>query len=195
MATGEIYSFVEKFVSLWKSGLDASLSFETQAGEASVSLRLGLGTFSSEANTVEKQSTSKKVSPSRLRRRQRREKARIEAAARLGSQISMNQTSEEDVASPNVYVEVTTKAEVSEEEALSQTGILTAETNDENANEERNFATVKVDACDQDITVESELQVETERGEESDLSTQLHNMIKQSRKNRKLWKKFNTLPS
>ena len=26
MATGEIYSFIEKFLSLWKSGLDASLN-------------------------------------------------------------------------------------------------------------------------------------------------------------------------
>ena len=112
----------------------------------------------------------------------------------------MNQTSEEDVATSNVYVEDASKAEVFEEEATSQ--IVTAETDDENANEERNYATVKVDmvkdkidACDQDTSMESELQVETEKGEESDLSTQLHNMIKQSRKNRKLWEKSNTLPS
>ena len=39
----EMNSFFGKFASLWKSGNDASLMFETHAGQACVTLRLGLG--------------------------------------------------------------------------------------------------------------------------------------------------------
>jgi len=39
----EVSSFVNKFSSLWRSGCDASLHFESQAGQAYVTIRLGLG--------------------------------------------------------------------------------------------------------------------------------------------------------
>ena len=38
-----VHSFVGKFMNLWKSGTDASLQFETHAGQVCVTLRLGLG--------------------------------------------------------------------------------------------------------------------------------------------------------
>ena len=76
MATAEINSFVGKFLNLWKSGFDASLKFETRAGKASVSISLGLGAFSETDNVAEKPCSVKRVSPSRIRRRLRRAKAR-----------------------------------------------------------------------------------------------------------------------
>ena len=39
----ELDSFVRKFVLLWKSGCDAKLSVETEAGNAFVNLSVGLG--------------------------------------------------------------------------------------------------------------------------------------------------------
>ena len=40
---GELYSFVRKFESLWKSGCNAKLHVETEAGHAFVHLQVGLG--------------------------------------------------------------------------------------------------------------------------------------------------------
>ena len=39
----ELNSFVGKFVSLWKAGLDANLLVTTHAGEAKLTLEVGLG--------------------------------------------------------------------------------------------------------------------------------------------------------
>ena len=83
----EVSSFVNKFVNLWKSGCDASLHMESQAGQAFVTIRLGLGTgaYSTSNSRQNKQfqhseSKVKKVSPSRMRRRARRSAARQVAA-------------------------------------------------------------------------------------------------------------------
>ena len=63
----EINSFVGKFASLWKQGYNVNLNLESKAGKAQVTLSLGLDDF-----PVEKTCLQKKVSPSRLRRRERR---------------------------------------------------------------------------------------------------------------------------
>ena len=73
----EMNSFVGKFESLWKSGRDASLMFETHAGQACVTLRLGLGEHPHKQ--YQEQKLKKKVSPSQQRRRDRRAAARVEA--------------------------------------------------------------------------------------------------------------------
>ena len=72
----EINSFIGKFTSLWQKGHDASLYMETQAGKAFVVLRLGLGE-NPQQNTFRPQ---QRVSPSRLRRREKRAAARRESA-------------------------------------------------------------------------------------------------------------------
>ena len=43
MAGNELDSFVRKFINLWQSGCDAKLQIESEAGNAYVSLRVGLG--------------------------------------------------------------------------------------------------------------------------------------------------------
>ena len=98
MATAEINSFVGKFLNLWKSGFDTSLKFETRAGKASISISLGLGAFSETDNVAEKPCSVKRVSPSRIRRRLRRAKARQNIACREESHTAVkDESSEEDV--------------------------------------------------------------------------------------------------
>ena len=63
----EINSFVGKLSSLWKQGYNVSLNLEAQAGKVYVTLKLGL-----EDNIQQKAFPQKKVSPSRLRRWQKR---------------------------------------------------------------------------------------------------------------------------
>ena len=72
----EINSFVTKFQQLWKAGRDAHMDFETHAGKAWVNLRLGLGEYPSDS--IVKQHHLKRLSPSRLRRRERRAADRLE---------------------------------------------------------------------------------------------------------------------
>ena len=67
----ELNSFMLKFMNLWASGSNATLTIETHAGEACASLRVGLG----QHPVKEKKrpfEVKKKVSPSRQRRRARR---------------------------------------------------------------------------------------------------------------------------
>ena len=59
-----VQSFVGKFMNLWKSGKDASLQFETHAGQACVTLRLGLGEHPHQQQHREEQGSKKKASPS-----------------------------------------------------------------------------------------------------------------------------------
>ena len=61
-----------KFVSLWQNGIEASLHVDGKAGEATVSLQVGLG----HAQPLQEQHPLPKSRPSRLRRRQRRAEAR-----------------------------------------------------------------------------------------------------------------------
>ena len=61
-----VHSFVGKFMNLWKSGEDASLQFETHAGQACVTLRLGLGEHPHQQHR-EEQGSKKKASPSQQR--------------------------------------------------------------------------------------------------------------------------------
>ena len=65
----EVNSFVGKFVHLWQSGFNANLNIKSCAGNASINLEIELGQapFLPPTNHV---------SPSRLRRRHRREEAR-----------------------------------------------------------------------------------------------------------------------
>ena len=67
-------SFMQKFKDLWNSGHQATLHFETQAGQAWATLRVALGSHPHV-------SAKKHVSPSQQRRRERREAARIAAEA------------------------------------------------------------------------------------------------------------------
>ena len=80
MAATEIDSFIQKFTNLWKSGLDAHLDIDTHAGQAWVGLRVGLGGGPNLLHEVQQHQAEKATkansSPSRLRRRARRESAR-----------------------------------------------------------------------------------------------------------------------
>ena len=71
----ELDSFVLKFKHLWRSGLDAHLDLECQAGQAWVGLRVCLGHDNCllPSPYIPRRNRN---SPSRLRRRARREAAR-----------------------------------------------------------------------------------------------------------------------
>ena len=72
----EVNSFVTKFTNLWKAGRDACLQLVSHAGQACVTLRLGLGVFphdKKDANEI----LRKKLSPSKIRWRNRHAAARV----------------------------------------------------------------------------------------------------------------------
>ena len=73
MANTEIQSFIFKFNQLWKNGFEAELNFKCNAGQAFVSLQVGLG-YGAESDSVNL--LKKHVAPSQHRRRIRRENAR-----------------------------------------------------------------------------------------------------------------------
>ena len=80
----ELHSFVKKFSALWAAGSNASLSFESNAGQVFVTFRLGLGDHPSRMSDPNLENKMKKrLSPSKLRRRERR------AAERLSARDSM----------------------------------------------------------------------------------------------------------
>ena len=187
MATVEINSFVSKFVNLWKSGLDASLKLESHAGQASLSISLGLGSFHETDEIEKKPYIAKKVSPSRARRRKRRAKARQDAV-NFQSHAGVDQTSEEDVVLSQNSVEDTAVDEASEEDVSTQKVIRAADN-----------AAEKVDIYEDDAGVtEFELRRFSSCDLEEkppDLSTELGLMIKESQRKRNLWEKLNGLPS
>ena len=74
----ELHSFVNKFCNLWSLGKSARLVVECQAGQATVNLQLDLGHHPVHPQQEHQRKT---VTPSRLRRRARRAKARDDAAA------------------------------------------------------------------------------------------------------------------
>ena len=76
MATTEVDTFVRKFHQLWKAGLTAHLDLDTHAGNAWVGLRVQLGHVPGPLHQQVHPHQVRKVSPSRLRRRERRLAAR-----------------------------------------------------------------------------------------------------------------------
>ena len=116
----EISSFVEKFVNLWKRGGDVSLNLETHAGQACVSLRLGLRKFATDTDDLNDMVHRKKVSPSRLRRRERRASARRLSAKFGHAGKSETEASEQDakIVKPSVsFLDVKSDIEANEIES------------------------------------------------------------------------------
>ena len=72
MATEDVQSFVSKFLSLWSSGRNASLTLNSMDGKACINMQLELGAYQPCENGAYVQSNTKNFSPSRLRRRDRR---------------------------------------------------------------------------------------------------------------------------
>ena len=70
----ELHSFIGKFVSLWQAGLDTSLTVKAHAGEARVHLQVGLGHAPPPPSAGCHAPFCQ--CPSRIRRRERRAKAR-----------------------------------------------------------------------------------------------------------------------
>ena len=73
----EVHSFVSKFTSLWSAGSNASLFFESNAGKAYVTLRFELGEHPMKLNDASGGMLKKRLSPSKLRRRERRAAERL----------------------------------------------------------------------------------------------------------------------
>ena len=196
MATEEFNSFVRKFFDLWKSGLHASLHLETTAGKATVSLSLELGTVVSAEEA--KPHYHKKVSPSQVRRRQRRAQARREANGGECNVI-VKSASEEDATFYVASVEDNDREEMSVEDVSSQEGMKEGAFDDMQVELNDTEEVDKVD--DDDIGTLEEISQSTSKikaadmDKDDDLSLQLENLIKQSEKNRNLWEKSQSLPS
>ena len=79
----ELYSFMDKFLHLWKSGCDAQLHMEAKAGQACVRLQVDLGHFP--PPQAAQHHHRRQQGPSRLRRRTRRAAARDAAASKTTS--------------------------------------------------------------------------------------------------------------
>ena len=126
----ELHSFVNKFVSLWQSGCDASLHIESKAGNAFLNLQLGLG----QAKAHPHAGCHRKGGPARQRRRAKRE---AERQARVtAEQAVMNEKATTDDETEKEAEKVVTEAEVeksnlekdiSEKDIVLEKGKITAE--------------------------------------------------------------------
>ena len=81
----QLNSFITKFVDLWQSGFDASLEVKAHAGEARISLQVGLG----QAPPSSQNKPPKQPGPSRLRRREKRAEARKSAEKTSRSDLAV----------------------------------------------------------------------------------------------------------
>ena len=118
----ELKSFVTKFADLWHSGRNASLSLECEAGEATINLKLRLGSHSFQHHHQgEEHCLERRAGPSRLRRRARRAQARAMAADQAGAAAAEKasdlpsegaKTAEEAASSPAAKVDAAVQAEI-----------------------------------------------------------------------------------
>ena len=91
----EVLNFVNKFVNLWKTGHEAKLHVDAQAGQAWVSLQVVLGVPYQPRH-------GRKPGPSQLRRRARRAEARASQAAAQAADLPPANTDEAVEASASV---------------------------------------------------------------------------------------------
>ena len=105
----QLHSFVGKFVSLWQSGLDASLHLNTKAGEAHINLRVGLGQAPLPPHQVPHLPRSSR--PSRLRRREKRAATRNAAAEEAAEEAVNRELSEQEGADQPAVVDSDSAAE------------------------------------------------------------------------------------
>ena len=83
----EVFNFVNKFINLWKTGFEAKLHVESQAGQAWVQLQVGLG-------ALQQPHYHRKPGPAQLRRRARRAEARASQVAAQAADIPPANTDE-----------------------------------------------------------------------------------------------------
>ena len=127
MYCSELDSFILKFKHLWHSGVNAHLDVRTHAGNAWVSLHVQLGhapgPLHHQLYPTSAPSSRSKNSPSRQRRRARREAARKEKAEEAVKITATNENvSEAENAKENVshFVGVAEEASTAEETSTSE---------------------------------------------------------------------------
>ena len=101
MAHFEFDSFVTKFRQLWHAGFDATLKFDTNAGQAWVSLQAGLGHHPPLPHPSRPHPFHRRRGPAQQRRRERRDAARRTAeaeAARAAEEATQADEGNEDPA-------------------------------------------------------------------------------------------------
>ena len=90
----QLNSFVGKFISLWKLGIDASLEINSNAaGDARVTIQAGIGQAQQLHHPVPRE--QRVPGPARLRRRQRREDARKANAEQAKQEEAVEETDKE----------------------------------------------------------------------------------------------------
>ena len=112
MSTQEFHSFLRKFYQLWNSGFSAHLGIHCHAGEAWVDLHAKLGRPHQHDQGPGHHYPSKRVSPSRHRRRARRAAARDERAQ---ESTIIEENTAEKVVEESDAVENTTDETVTEQ--------------------------------------------------------------------------------
>ena len=124
--TSEIQSFLLKFNQLWKSGHEAELSLNCNAGKAFLNLKVELGNY----NEVKKKS----ISPSQLRRKIRRENNRKNSAqCVMPSEKDVDNSTESEGNDHNIneYSEDNTVVDVEAEEvATIKSTVVTVDSKD-----------------------------------------------------------------
>ena len=140
MAVNEIESFIKKFYQLWSAGVSAHLDLDTHAGEAWVGLRVKLGHAppGHHHHLLHPQPFQKHVSPSRQRRRARREAARREKAEEQTVEETVvedavKETDVVDVVAEHAAEELTVKASHVVDELCSNAEYSKNILSDENA--------------------------------------------------------------
>ena len=103
----ELDQFIRKFVSLWQSGWEVSLHMESRAGKAFVNLQLGLGQAQQHSGKSDHVGVHRGGSPSKQRRRDRREADREAKAVAEQVAAARNMDSDKNNAAEQVDLERT----------------------------------------------------------------------------------------
>ena len=171
MANNEIDSFIQKFKLLRGAGIEASLNFKTKLGEVWISLDCKVGrNVPPPLPTV---ATTVKRSPSYYRRQARRKAKRevVSGCTEVKSLLPLADEAEADILKDvgNIDDDV---------DEIEGSVVTDAESSEDDEVEDNNEEAEKVfvDEVNQDVCVK------------------LETMIRESKKNRYLWDKLNSLP-
>ena len=195
MATTEVDTFVRKFHQLWKAGLTAHLDLDTHAGNAWVGLRVQLGHVPGPLHQQVHPHQVRKVSPSRLRRRERRLAARENvssvnntAAATVEVVTPSSEEEHANIVVENTADKATTEKDKQNEESTEKADQSKKETLAENAS-----AVFECPICDFESTWENGLSVHMGRMhgsiEQLDGQAEINEIDKKYENTEHYWKK------
>ena len=189
MDCSELGSFLQKFRSLWKSGLDAHLDVHTSAGQAWVGLRVRLGHAPGPLHGIQPFSTAHQArnrnGPARQRRRSQRAAAR--AAQAEGNQNENLETNASDAVeadfeqgiNENGALDAHTDVQVEQSDETSEETIVEIDETEEvaiEASENEENAAVTT-ACDDMVVESDDLDIDQEKMETTEVVEKVNNVV------------------